>query len=71
MASSDKCTHPNSVFLQDINLVDQNAVWTAIEHGDLMYLQQIENREAIQTVTITTSWCPECNAIYGEITAAA
>jgi len=71
MASNARCTHPNSVFLQDVNLVDETAVRTAIEYGDLMYIQQIEYPEEVRTVTITTSWCPECNAVYGEITAAA
>lgn len=64
------CPHENSVYLQDVNLVDQPAVATAIEYGSLAYIQQIEDPEAIRTVTISTSWCPECNAIYGEITAA-
>jgi hypothetical protein len=67
---TDKCTHPNSVFLEDVDLVDKPAVQTAIEFGDLKYVQQIEDQEAIRIVTISTSWCPECNAIYGEITAA-
>lgn len=65
------CSHDSSVFLQDINLVDQTGIRLALEHGNLGYIQQIEDMSAIRTVTITTSWCPECNAIYGEITAAA
>jgi hypothetical protein len=68
---TDNCTHPNSVFLEDVDLVDKPAVLTAIEFGDLKYVQQIEDQEAIRIVTISTSWCPECNAVYGEITAAA
>lgn len=65
------CAHDNSVFLEDIDLIDQTAVRLAIEYGDLKFIQQIEDPDAIRLVTISTSWCPDCNAIYGEITAAA
>jgi hypothetical protein len=65
------CKHDNSVFLEDVDLVDHEAIAAALRFGDLAYIQQIKNPDEIHLVTISTSWCPECNAIFGEITAAA
>lgn len=66
---SDNCTHPNSIFMENYDLLQEEEVAIAIEYGDLKYVQQIEDRNAVRTVTISTSWCPECSVIYGEITA--
>ena len=63
------CLHEHSIFMENYDLLQEEEVATAIEHGNLSYVQQIEDRSKVRTVTISTSWCPECNAIYGEITA--
>lgn len=71
-----KCEHENSVFLENHDLVDRVAVEVAAryipDHISKHMPDDKRGRDAmLHIITVTERWCPECNAIYGVITAAA
>jgi hypothetical protein len=65
------CVHSESIELHTTDILDKDAIERALEFGNLDALQQIEDTSKIVIVTVTMSWCPQCNAVYGQITSAA